>query len=407
MSRLAEPHWLAASRADAAKEASHLGLPDHSNEDWKHIVAQELLFPATDIAPEDSLARLAAESLAPEAWAALVFIGGVFRPDISRLPKASSQWTIAPLSEAIASNEAEIRSQLGRNDPVGLAPFALSRARSTDGLFLRVADGVILPGLVQIVDVASGTSWLRNLVVLNAGARATLLETHVSPANTATASHTVTETDIPLEARLEHVRVQRGAREARAWNALIARLSSHASLEARHFGLGGKTTRAEIHVDLEAPGADLSIEGLVAAHEDDLFDALTSVRHLAKDCASHQLWKSLAQDRATAAFAGNVHVAQGADGTAASQSNRNILLSRTATIHSRPQLEIWADDVKCSHGSATGKLDEKALFFLRSRGLSALDARRVLVKAFAEEVLGKIPWESVRGTLETLLGERI
>lgn len=406
MTAASEPAWLVESRREASSEALRIGLPDRSSEDWKHIAPQDLLPECAD-AEEGEIVRLATESVIPDAWARLVFAGGRFRPEQSLLPETSGDWSIAPLSNVLGTHGEELALLLGACDPADNALSALSRERWTDGLFLRVADGVSLPGPVQVVDVGSGSSWLRHVVALGASARATLLETHVSPSGITTGSHTATEARLPAGSRLEHVRMQLGSPEARSWNVLSARIAGHAALEARHFGMGGRATRTEIHADLEEPGAELAIEGLVAAHEDDLADALTSVRHLARDCTSRQLWKSLAQDRATASFAGNVLVAKGADGTSATQSNRNILLARSAAIHSRPQLEIWADDVKCSHGSATGKLDEKALFFLRSRGLSALDARRVLVKAFADEVLGKIAWESTRMRLESLLGKRI
>lgn len=406
VSPVQEPGWLQGLRRKGEKDLARLGLPDHHDEDWKHLTARELL-PVTTAVPSHELASLATEFAAPEAWAVMVFVGGIFHPDLSRIPEPSRDWNVEALSRAIDIRSADVISRLGYADPADHALMSLNLERWSDGLFLRVPDWGTLPGPVQILEVGSGSSWLRNLLVLGEGARATILETHVSPDDLVTSSHTVTESVLSARAALEHVRVQRGGSKARAWNALATRIDSGARLESRHFAVGGALARVEIHADLDAPGASVAIDGLAAANGATVSDALTSVRHRAKDCTSTQVWKALAQDHGMTNFVGNLIVEKGADGTEARQSNRNILLSRDAAIHSRPQLEIWADEVKCSHGSATGKLDEKALFFLRSRGLSSHDARRVLVRAFAEEILAPVPWESVRQDISRLVEGRI
>lgn len=406
MSPVQEPGWLEGLRRRAERDVVRIGLPDRSNEDWKLVAVRDLL-PVTTALPTHELAGLATEFILPEAWAALVFVGGIFRPDLSRLPDPTPEWNVEALSRAIDIRGADVISRLGYADPADNALMALNLEHWSDGLFLRVSAGATLPGPVQVLDVASGTSWLRHLVILGDDSAATLVETHVSPDHLPTASHTVTEAMIPKSAKLHHVRVQRSGAKARVWNALAAHLEADSRLEARHFALGGEIARVEIHADLDAPGAHVSIDGLAAVNGENVSDAVTTVRHKAPNCTSNQVWKALAQDRSKSHFVGNLVVAKGADGTEARQSSRNILLAREAAIHSRPQLEIWADDVKCSHGSATGKLDDKALFFLRSRGLSPIDAKRVLVRAFADEIVAPVAWESVRADLGTLLEGRI
>lgn len=406
MSPAQEPGWLLGMRRRAEKEVARIGLPTRDHEDWKHLDVRELM-PDTTAVPFHERSALAAEFEAPEAWAVAVFSGGIFQPELSRLPEPTREWSIEPLTSAIDARTADVKARLGHADPTEHALMQLNLERWTDGLFVRVAEGVELPGPVQILDIGSGSSWLRHVLMPAPGARLSVLETHVSPDGVSTASHTVTESVLPAGARLEHVRVQRGSAQARSWNALAVRLEQDSRLDARHFALGSTLSRDEIHADLAAPGAHLEISGLSAVSGSDFADVLTSVRHLARDCVSNQTWKSLANHRARANFVGNLLVDHGADGTQAHQQSRNILLAREATVHSRPQLKIWADDVKCSHGSATGRLDAKALFFLRSRGLSEQDAKRVLVKAFAEEVVGTVSWESVREDLERLVEGRI
>lgn len=406
MSPVQEPGWLEGLRRRAEKDVVRIGMPDRSHEDWKHLAVRDLL-PVTTALPSHELAALATESILPEAWAALVFVGGIFRADLSRLPEPTRDWNVESLSRAIDIRGADVVSRLGYADPTNNALMALNMEHWSDGLFLRVSEGCELPGPVQVLDVASGTSWLRHLVILGAGSTATLLETHVAPDHLSTASHTVTEAMITTGATLRHVRLQRSGATARSWNALTTKLDAGARLEARHFALGAGKARAEIHANLDGTGSHVGIDGLAATAHDHLSDCVTTVHHNVPDCTSNQVWKALVQDKAVSSFVGNLLVAKGADGTEARQSNRSILLSREATIHSRPQLEIWADDVKCSHGSAIGKLDEKALFFLRSRGLSPADAKKILVRAFADEVVAPLPWESVRSEIETLLESRI
>ncbi|MCB9497204.1 MAG: Fe-S cluster assembly protein SufD [Fibrobacteria bacterium] len=406
MSFSMQPAWLTALRKKSAEDVARLGFPGRKHERWKHVSARDLL-PSTTALPSHELASFAEDFSAPEAWAVLVFAGGIFRPDLSRLPETSRSWNVEPLSLALDFRGSDIISRLGTADPSDHPLMALNLERWTDGLFLRVSEGVELPGPVQILEIGSGSSWVRHLVALEPGAQATLLETHLSPEGVPTSTHSVTEARLPKGAKLRHVRVQRNSPASRSWSAMALHLGEDASVEATHFNVGNTVSRCEIHADLDQPGADLSITGLAAATSDDVLDALTAVRHLAPRCTSAQTWKTIAQGSSKSNFVGEVHVAPGADGTQARQQSRNIVLAREATVHARPQLEIWADDVQCSHGSATGRLDEKAMFFLRSRGLDSRAARAVLVKAFASEVIDTIPWASVRSDLEALIEGRI
>lgn len=366
-------------------------------EDWKHVTPDEFLVEGAST-PESEIARLLSDSGSPDAWARVVFVGGEFRPDLSSLPSPSPGTRLSLAASG---------SGLGSLDPENHPLLAMSRSEAGPGVLFEIEDGASAPGPVHILEIASGSSGLRHRVRLGEGASAVLAQTHLAPGGILAAERSVLEADLAADSRLEHARIHAGSTESVTWSALVARVGARASLRALHLGLGGGLARAELHADLVAPGADIQIDGLAASRGADRFDALTSVRHLARDCTSRQLWKSLARDRSVGSFTGCIHVAPGADGTSAIQNSRNILLSREAAIHGKPQLEIWADDVKCSHGSATGRLDEKAIFFLRSRGLSPLDARRLLVKAFADEIVGKIPWDSTRERMESRLAERI
>ena len=371
---------------------------ERSGDDWKHVSPGDFLLDGSEVDSAEA-AVLAELHALPEAWARLVFVGGRFRHDLSQVPGSTDGWSVGATS-AMAPDA-------GRKALPGHPLLEGFPGVGVEGATLRVGGGVVLPGPVQLLEIASGSSWLLHRVSLGAGADATVLETHVSASGARCSTRSAFEAELPPKARLRHFRIQQEADDTRVWSALVARQDADSVLEARHIGLGGGIARCEIHADLAGAGAKLVVEGLAASCGDARFDALTSVHHRVRDCASNQIWKSLARDRSVGSFTGGILVAEGADGTAAMQSSRNVVLSREAAVHSLPKLRIFADDVKCSHGSATGRLDEKALFFLRSRGLSALDARKVLVKAFADEILERIPWESLRAPLEERLGGRI
>lgn len=397
---MSTPDWLSKQRDAAKAEVERLGLVRKGHEDWLYTSPTELL-PQTVPHDEAEIRRLAQENTLPDAWQVLVFAGGVFRADLSRLASASEGVLVGALA---ASTENAIASSLGGADAPDAPLLALNRERWTDGLFLQMAPGKELPGFVQILEIGSGTSWLRHLVALGEGAVASLVETHVGAISGASASHTVTEANLPKGAKLQHVRFKNHGAGGNHYGAVVARVEGGARLETRLFAFGGKVSREDFQVSLDGPEAFALLHGLVRTEGEEKADISLKLRHASPDCQSEQVFKALADGKSQANFHGTVYVDRDAQRTAARQSNKNLLLSREASVNSRPQLEILADDVKCSHGSATGRLDEKALQFLRSRGLSPESARRLLVHAFAGEMLLPLPEGALRDRIEARLG---
>ena len=324
------------------------------------------------VATSDGTRRLVQDLSLPEAWQVFVFEGECFRPGLSRLASPAS------------------------GEKVGIA------GPEASGLCLHVPDGVERPGPIQILEVASGASKLRHVVRLGAGARARMLGTLGLPEGGRSDTYSTMAVELGAGAVLDHASLLKG-NSLHVDTGLEARLQSGARLVSRRFLLQAEVSRTHMDIDLEGPEASVELSGLVSVNGGRIADVEASVRHVGPRTSSEQLFQALAADRSAATFVGKVVVEQGAKGTQARQSSRNILLSRRASIDSRPQLEIHDDDVKCSHGSTTGRLDENAIRFLRSRGFSLEGARALLVRAFAGEQLEKLPEGGFRSLVEGML----
>jgi Fe-S cluster assembly protein SufD len=397
------PGWLTERRAEASQEAVRLGTDLNGHEEWLYTSPKELL-PETQPIDPDKIRQIVEGQALPDAWQVLVFVGGLYKPEWSRVAADPSGVVVCSLVSAIGTHASEVSAALGLTDLPESPLLALNRERWTDGLFLQVEAGGSLPGFIQILEIGSGTSWLRHLLALGEGAVASLVETHASLESGATSSHTVTEAHLPKGAKLLHVRLKAHSAGGHHYGAVVARLEAGSRLETRLYAFGGKVAREDFHVSLDGPEAFALLHGLVKTQGEEKADISIKLRHASPDCQSEQLFKALADGKSQANFHGTVYVDRDAQRTAARQSNKNILLSRDASVNSRPQLEILADDVKCSHGSATGRLDEKALQFLRCRGLSGESARKLLVHAFAGEMLLPLPEGALRERIDALLG---
>lgn len=404
MSVAVEPGWLQARRDQAETEFVRAGVPDMRNEEWKYSDASRFLSP-TEIADPDAVAALASDLSFPEAWQVLVFVGGVFRRDLSRFADVPRGVSVGPLSQALDADSPSVGTLLGTLDPTGRAFFAADLGRWSDGLFLKIPSDVALPGPVQILDIGSGSAFLRHLVSAGPGAKAEILEVRATTEGTRATTRSVLEADLEDGARVWYSSLQAGGGRLRSWAGLAARVGRGSEFISRQFLVSGEVVRTETFVELAGPGAHADLSGLTAVSGERSADVLTVVRHASALATSRQLFQALAGGRSAATFLGIVKVDPDAQKTSARQSSRNLLLSREASINSRPQLEIWADDVKCSHGSTTGRLDEKAIFFLRSRGFSEEAARALLVRAFAGELVGKLPEGAFRSRVENLMEE--
>ncbi|MEO8378797.1 MAG: Fe-S cluster assembly protein SufD [Acidobacteriota bacterium] len=368
---------IASIREEAAETFAKLGWPTTRVEEWRY----------TNMAPlqkitwrvDDAPAYVdSPSSLAGKAALELVFVNGqlVQRTGDTRFAE--------PGQSRIADWE--------RNRMV-----ALNYANEQDGGHIAIPANTILEGFIHLLFIGRGDgvwSHPRNVISVGSNAQVTLVETYVSTGNTFT--NAVTEIEAADGAVVDHTKVQCESREAFHMGNIYIRQERGANVTSRSIAIGGAIARTETHVALSGEGASVSLDGLFVGTGTQHLDSLTSVDHIKPHCDSTQLYKGILDQQSRGIFDGRIIVRPDAQKTQSRQENRNLLLSETAIVDSKPNLEIHNDDVKCSHGSTIGQIDQEALFYLRSRGIAEDDARNLLVLAFAGEIVDRIRVEPVR-----------
>jgi Fe-S cluster assembly protein SufD len=414
-----EPVWLASRRQQAMTRFAELGFPSRRSESWRYLDLQPLerqpLLPARPAARFDISALrewLAALSL-PDIGARLVLVDGRFAPELSHLPTRSGVW-FGTMAEAMRARPdlaevaaAEISGEAGQ-------PFAaLNAAFFADGYVLALDPGIELDAPIEIIHLASGSSegsfHTRSLAVLGAGSSASIVETYAGPG---TGSVRYWRNDV-LAARLAEgavlhrtITVEEGS-EALHFGHLDATLAAHARLAGFALLLGGRRVRHEAHVRMAGESARCRLDGAFLVGGNDETNIVTTVDHAAPGGQTSELVKGVASDRGHGAFQGCMVVREGAQKTDASQQSRNLIIGRRAVIDTKPELEIYADDVKCSHGATVGDLDQTSLFYLQARGIPPEEARRMLIEGFLREAVEEVEDGAVREHLLGRLGRHL
>lgn len=402
--------WVNGLRADALERAHALTLPTTRDEDWRF----------TDLSPLYRLAfrapsaagALEATQLAPfevaEAPLRLTFVDGCFAPSLSRLAPAGNA-QVLPLAEALESRADLVRSQLGGCVANGGSAFAaINTAYLHDGLFLHAPRGACVPP-VHVLHVSTQADVAVNprlLVIADAGAELVLVEDYVAVHEGTYGVNTVAEVAAGPGARVRHVRLQRDSKAAFHIGATGVRLDRDARYDALAVAFGARISRLDLHVTQAGPGAACELDGLALLAGRQLADTHSFIDHAAPDGSSRQEHRCIADGGAHAVFNGRILVREGAQRTNSGQQSRNLLLSDKARVDTKPQLEIFADDVKCAHGATVGQLEAEEVFYLRSRGLSESAARAMLTYAFAAGLVNRIALPSVVARLRETLTAR-
>ncbi len=415
--RVAEPAWLDALRRESMARFESLGLPTGREEAWRQTPVAPVVAipfrpaqqgPASEAEPIPSNSRLPFP-----AAIRLVYVDGRFAPAISALPSRDAGFFVGSLASARREMPPEVEGLLGRIASDAARPFAaLNTAFFEEAPVVRIPAGIAVEEPIHVVHVAArrGEAEMtcpRTLVLAGPGSRATVVETFLSAGRGAGLTSAVAEIEIGDGASIDHVRVEAEGAAGLHLGTLDARLGRDARFASHVVSLGARWARVEVGAKLAAAGASCFLNGLYLADGARHVDHRTSIDHAAPHGASHQLYKGLLGGSARAVFHGRILVRADAQKTDAFQSNRNLLLSEDALLFTRPQLEIHANDVKCTHGATVGRLDPEALFYLRSRGVGPEEARRVLIRAFAGEVLERIPLEEVRDRLADEVASRL
>jgi len=404
--------WLELVRNSAMDRFEQLGFPTVHAEEWKYTnlapLAKQSFMPATH-ATNASLDG--AQFVYPEtATAHLVVVNGFLSEEHSVRTGLENAIAIDLLSAVADARYNKIaRSYLARNAGYhnnGLA--ALNTAFMQSGLFLWIPRNVKIETPIQVTFVTDAehddaASFPRLLVVAEENSSATLIESFVSTRNRQYFTNAIAEVVLKEGARLEHYRMQRESDNAFHTSITSASLGRSASYDTTSVNLGGRLSRHDIAVVLDHEGAECWVDGLYLAGADQHTDTHSVIDHQQPHCTSHQLYKGILDGNARGVFNGKIFVREGAQKTDAMQTNKNLLLSPQARVDTKPQLEIYADDVKCAHGAAVGQIDEEELFYLQARGINPELGRNLLTYGFAEEVIGKIKIDSIRSQLDEIV----
>jgi Fe-S cluster assembly protein SufD len=413
----AEAAWLAKLRAEAGDAFAALGLPTTTWEAWRYTslagLARLPFAPARDGRPGVTREDVERLSLPVFACNLFVFVNGRFAPDLSTPQMLTRDVHVESLAGLRREDPARIESSLGSLAAVKEHPFAaLNTALLDDGAVLFVPEGAQIEGPIHVVFLGTDTGQPsaqhpRLLVVAGAGSKASLIQDHVSLGDAGGLTNSVTEIRVERNAALDLVVLQR-ENSARFHVSNIQVHQERDSRFASHvISVGGGLVRNDLGVVLGDEGADCTMNGLFLADGEQIVDNHTLVDHTMPHGTSRELYKGVLGGRARGIFRGRVIVRPHAQKTNATQSNPNLLLSDDAEIDTRPQLEIYADDVKCSHGSSVGQLDADALFYLRSRGIDKRAANDLLSRGFASAIAAAIPDEALRDEVETLIAEKL
>ena len=404
--------WLNERRARALERANALTVPTTRDEEWRFTDIAPLTRVAFQPAAAAAPVAMADVSrfIAPEATAHLVFVDGVYAPALSATAGLPYGVVVTNLAAALSSHSSVMEPHLAR-----LAGFereiftALNTAHLRDGAFIWVAKNQESPTPVQLLYLATrkdAVSYPRCLVVAEAGAECTVIEDYVSLGEPVYFTDAVTEVVVGEGARVRHVRIQREAAGAFHIAHCAAAVARDAHYASHAVTLGARISRLGLEVTQTGEGAAVTIDGLALVKGRQLADTHTLMDHARPNGGCVQSHKCIVGGAAHAVFNGKIVVRPGAQLTNSSQQSRNLLLTDKARVDTKPQLEIFADDVKCAHGATVGQLDEEQVFYLRSRGLSTESARNLLTHAFAAELIDRIPVPSLVEQLEeTVLSE--
>lgn len=410
--RASAPEWLRTLRREGLAHLSRQGFPTQRHEAWKYTNVAPVVGLAFAPVPakwwlhlEERLAQLALPG--PR----LVFVNGRIARGLSTLKGLPEGLTVKPLQDALLEDADALAAVVGKQAHAETHPFvALNAALLEEGAYIHVAPNAVCGVPVQLIFLSVGEGELslaspRIVVVAGANSEATVVETYAGSgsADGHTFTNAVTEVVLGDNASVHHYKVQAEAGSTFHLAALYAEQGRDSRFASHAFALGGALARNEVRSVFAAEGGEATLRGLYVGRGSQHLDNWTDLDHAHPRCISRELYKGVLDDTARGTFLGRVLVREDAQQTDASQQNRNLLLSESAQVDTRPQLEILADDVKCAHGAAVGRLDEQALFYLRSRGIPKQEAERLLTRAFAREVVDTVPLEDLRARVEQLL----
>jgi len=396
---------LAPVRQAALARFEETGLPDTRHEDWRYTNLKPVIelgnrWLAATPTDRSTTQDIPWDEIVDAYW--LAIRDG--RPDATSLAALSEQLGTGVRLSLLSDTDAV--PSLAMDDPVS----SLNAALIDDGLFIEIAEGTRLDkpiGLALLDGSPSGVAQIRVVIHAAQGAEVDIVEWHSMADDVEHFASVVSQIDLCPSACVRYVKLQERGDNCLQISRTLATLGSDSRFEHASVDLGGRLVRNDVIATISGAGAAVSTAGVYLTDRQQHVDNHICVDHATGPATSRQVYRGIATGRSRCVFNGKAIVREGADGTDAEQSNHNLLLSERAEIDTKPELEIYADDVKCSHGATIGQLDKKALYYLRTRGLDEEQAAQVLTRAFAEQILSDIPIEAVRAYVEERMDKRL
>ena len=404
----AGPAWLLDVRESAFRRFVDHGFPSTREEDWRFTNVAPIADTAFDVAPAVDVARavIGPSSFEDDVAAEIVVVNGRMSDSLSSLEalprgvtirNARRGWKPFTLDRPASGSDGNPETRLTASTPftdLNLAFFA-------DAIVISVDPKAIVRSPIHVLFLSAASSapamvTPHLVVIAGEGSQVSIIESYVGAGDGVTLTNAVTEFRLAESAVVNHAKIQRELPQAFHIAHMTARLDRSANLVSHAITLGGRIARNDIVAELAGEGAECMLNGLYVADGDTLVDTHTTIDHAKAHCPSHELYKGILDGRSRAVFNGKIIVRQDAQKTDAKQTNKALLLTDDAQINTKPQLEIFADDVRCTHGAAIGQLDEDQLFYLRARGIPEIAARNLLIHAFANDVLASTKIEGIR-----------
>jgi Fe-S cluster assembly protein SufD len=405
------PAWLRQRRERAIAAFAAFGFPTTRDEEWRFTpvtpIADTAFVPGEPL--HVSAAELAPWMFGAETAAELVFVNGTFVPAVSRVADLPAGLEVGALSQVIGADGVDIERHFTQIASFEASAFAaLNTAFAGEGAFVRVRKNAIVERPVHVlfystVSGAPSVSHPRLLALVGEHAEVRIVETYAGPAGQVYFTNAVSEFVAGDRAIVDHYRVQRESTAAYHVGTMQVRTGRETTFVSHNLALGAALARNDVGAELAGEGGDTTLNGVYVAGGTQLVDNHTTIDHALPHNGSHEVYKGLLGGRARGIFNGKIIVRPDAQKTDAKQTNKALLLSDAAQINTKPQLEIFADDVRCTHGATIGQLDPDMLFYLRARGLSLHDARALLIQGFAGDLVNRVKFEPLRARLEAAL----
>ena len=412
-----QPSWLLPLRKGGMARFAELGFPTSALEDWRFTSLAPLIKLPFRSAPMDgaglNISAIEQFHFTQIPGSRLVFVNGRIAKELSTITALPDGVIVSSLADALISNAALVEKHLGRYVKTeNNALAALNTALFEDGGFIHVPAGKNVTEPIHLLFVTTAkdsgvTVQPRNLIIAEANSAVTVIESHVTTNKGAYFSNSVTELFAGDNAKLEHIKFQDEALEAFHVATVQGRFLRGSQVSTHSFALGARLSRINLRTKLDGEGIEAILNGLYITRGEQLADHHMIVEHAQPRCASHEYFNGILDDKSKGVFHGRILVHPIAQKTDAKQTNKNILLSDDATADTKPQLEIYADDVKCTHGATIGQMDPDSIFYLRARGIGLERAKRMLVHSFAGEIIARVKCQAVREELDKVAWDRL